>query len=198
MSRILLLFTFFALISSGFTVEQSNQNEADEIRTLLESRDDEIKDLLGPEDTEYTQEQRDRLRSMINDIIDFESLAAYALGNTYTEISEDEREEFVELFATIVRDQSLNRLEIYRAEVSYEEIEVVNGSAKVYTIARLENVRTPVDYTMKKENDVWVITDMIIDEVSTAESYNRQFQSIIRQRGFDALLESLRRRAART
>jgi phospholipid transport system substrate-binding protein len=198
MSRILLLFTFFALISSGFTVEQSNQNEADEIRTLLESRDDEIKDLLGPEDTEYTQEQRDRLRSMINDIIDFESLAAYALGNTYTEISDDEREEFVELFATIVRDQSLNRLEIYRAEVSYEEIEVVNGSAKVYTIARLENVRTPVDYTMKKENDVWVITDMIIDEVSTAESYNRQFQSIIRQRGFDALLESLRRRAART
>jgi phospholipid transport system substrate-binding protein len=198
MSRILLLFTFFALISSGFTVEQSSQNEADEIRTLLESRDDEIKDLLGPEDTEYTQEQRDRLRSMINDIIDFESLAAYALGNTYTEISEDEREEFVELFATIVRDQSLNRLEIYRAEVSYEEIEVVNGSAKVYTIARLENVRTPVDYTMKKENDVWVITDMIIDEVSTAESYNRQFQSIIRQRGFDALLESLRRRAART
>jgi phospholipid transport system substrate-binding protein len=198
MSRILLLFTFFALISSGFTVEQSSQNEADEIRTLLESRDDEIKDLLGPEDTEYTQEQRDRLRSMINDIIDFESLAAYALGNTYTEISDDEREEFVELFATIVRDQSLNRLEIYRAEVSYEEIEVVNGSAKVYTIARLENVRTPVDYTMKKENDVWVITDMIIDEVSTAESYNRQFQSIIRQRGFDALLESLRRRAART
>jgi len=198
MSRILLLFTFFALISSGFTAEQSSQNEADEIRTLLESRDDEIKDLLGPEDTEYTQEQRDRLRSMINDIIDFESLAAYALGNTYTEISEDEREEFVELFATIVRDQSLNRLEIYRAEVSYEEIEVENGSAKVYTIARLENVRTPVDYTMKKENDEWVITDMIIDEVSTAESYNRQFQSIIRQRGFDALLESLRRRAART
>ncbi len=198
MSRILLLFTIFAFISSGFTTEQASQNEADEIRTLLESRDDEIKELLGPEDTEYTQDQRDRLRSMINDIIDFESLAAYALGSTFDEISEDEREEFISLFATIIRDQSLNRLDIYRAEVSYEEIEVENGSARVSTIARLENVRTPVDYAMKKENDEWVITDMIIDEVSTAESYNRQFQSIIRQRGFEALLESLRRRAART
>lgn len=198
MIRILIYITIFAFISSGFTVAQSDQNEADEIRSLLESRDDEIKDLLGPEDTEYTQEQRDRLRSMINDIIDFESLAAYALGNTYTEISEEEREEFVELFATIVRDQSLNRLEIYRADISYEEINVENGSAKVNTIARLENVRTPVGYTMKKENSEWMITDMIIDDVSTAESYNRQFQSIIRQRGFDALLESLRRRAART
>jgi phospholipid transport system substrate-binding protein len=198
MNRLFLLFTIFAFIASGLTSAQSSQADAEEIRSLLESRDDEIKELLGPEDTEYTQEQRDQLRSMINDIIDFEAMAAYALGSTFDEISEDDREEFVSLFATIIRDQSLNRLDIYRAEVSYEEIEVDNGSAKVYTIARLQNVRTPVDYTMIRENSEWVITDMIIDEVSTAESYNRQFQSIIRQRGFDALLESMRRRAART
>jgi phospholipid transport system substrate-binding protein len=198
MNRLFILFTIFAFIGSGLTSAQSGQADAEEIRSLLESRDDEIKELLGPEGTEYTQEQRDQLRSMINDIIDFEAMAAYALGNTFDEISEDDREEFVSLFATIIRDQSLNRLDIYRAEVSYEEIEVDNGSAKVYTIARLQNVRTPVDYTMIRENSEWVITDMIIDEVSTAESYNRQFQSIIRQRGFDALLESMRRRAART
>jgi len=50
---------------------------------------------------------------------------------------------------------------------------------------------------MERRDSEWMITDMIIDEVSTVESYNRQFQSIIRQRGFDALMDSLRRRAAR-
>lgn len=190
-------FALLIFISPDLMAVQANETEQEEILTLLESRDEEIKELLGPKGTEYTQNQRDRLRDIINGIIDFEAMASYALGDTYQEISPEEREEFVSLFSTVIRDQSLNRLDIYRAEISYEEIEIENDEARVHTIARLENVRTPVDYTMKKLDSEWVITDMIVDEVSTAESYNRQFQSIIRQRGFDALLESLRRRAAR-
>lgn len=173
------------------------QNNADEIREMLNERDAEIKELLGPKGNEYTQEQRDKLKDIINDVIDFRSMSKTALGDTYDEISEDNREEFVSLFSTIIRDNSLNRLDIYRAEVTYNDITVENGSAEVKTMAQIENVRTSVDYDMELQNGEWFITDMSIDDVSTAESYRRQFQSIIRQRGFDALLESLRRRAAR-
>jgi len=196
--RYLILFIIFLMFSPNLGAIQAAADSEQEIRELLESRDQEIKDLLGPRGEEHTPEQRDQLRDIINDVIDFRTMAQQALGSTYDEISEEQREEFVSLFATIIRDQSLNRLDIYRAEVSYDEIEVENGEAKAHTIARLDNVRTPVNYTMKKDGAEWVITDMIIDEVSTAESYNRQFQSIIRQRGFDALLDSLRRRASRT
>ena len=38
---------------------------------------------------------------------------------------------------------------------------------------------------------------MSIDDVFTAESYNRQFQRIIRSRGFDYLMTTLRKRAER-
>ncbi|MGF1670989.1 MAG: phospholipid-binding protein MlaC [Balneolaceae bacterium] len=190
-SVILLQVIFFV---SGGLFAQSQQ---DEIKTLLESRDQEIKEILGPEGDDYTQEQRNRLKDIINGIIDFESMASYALGETFNEISEDERVEFVSLFSTIIRDNSLNRLDIYRADVSYEEINITNGKAKVRTIAQLENVRTPVFYDLRLEDGEWVITDMIIDDVSTAESYNRQFQSIIRKRGYEALKSSLERRAAR-
>lgn len=173
------------------------QNGADEIRAMLDERDEEIKELLGPKGSEYTQEQRDRLKDIINDVIDFRTMSETALGDTYNEVSEEEREEFVSLFSTIIRDNSLNRLDIYRAEVTYNDITVDNGDAEVKTTAQLENVRTSVDYDMELQDGTWQIIDMSIDDVSTAESYNRQFQSIIRQRGFDALLESLRRRAAR-
>src|SRR5690625_5019072 len=115
--------------SASQTVEQG-------IRTLLESRDHEIKELMGPRGTEYTEEQRERLRHIINDIIDLEAMASQALGETYHEISEEEREEFVSLFADIIRDQSLSRLDIYRADVTYEEIEVDGDHANVQTIAR--------------------------------------------------------------
>lgn len=174
------------------------QSEADEIQAMLEERDLEIKELLGPEGTDYTQDQRDRLKDIINDVINYRSMAQHALGDTYNEISEEEREEFVSLFSTIIRDNSLNRLDIYRAEVTYNDIAVNQDTALVETTAQLEDVRTSVDYNLELFDNTWMITDMTIDQVSTADSYNRQFQSIIRQRGFDALMESLRRRAARS
>lgn len=185
------------IVLFGFTSILSAQSATNEIRSMLVDRDEEIKELLGPEGTEYTQEQRELLKDIINDVVDYRALAQFALGNTYDEISSEERDKFVSLFSTIIRDNSMNRLDIYRAEVTYEDIQVNGDEAHVKTIAQLENVRTSVDYDMERRNGTWMIVDMTIDDVSTAESYNRQFQSIIRQRGFDALMQSLERRAAR-
>ncbi|MEQ8577070.1 MAG: ABC transporter substrate-binding protein [Balneola sp.] len=173
------------------------QTPEQEIKTLLEERDQQVKNLLGPEGSEYSDEQRAEIKDIINGVIDFESMAKYALEDTYDTLSTDIQTEFVELFATIVRDQSLNKLDIYRAEVTYNSITVDGNEAMVKTYAELDDIRTPVDYTMVKEGNEWVITDLILDEVSTAESYNRQFQRIIKRKGFDSLLSTLRKRASK-
>ncbi len=185
------------IISIAGAIQVSAQTAEQEIKSLLEQRDEQVKDLLGPEGTEYTDEQRAKLKEIINGIIDFQDMAKYALEDTYDTLSTDLQTEFVELFATIVRDQSLNKLDIYRAKVTYNSIEVEGGKATVKTYAELDEVRTPVDYTMEKENGEWVIKDLILDEVSTADSYNRQFQRIIDRKGFDSLMNTLRKRAGR-
>lgn len=192
-----LIILVFSLLWAVPSMTVQSQDSSDEIRAMLNERDAEIKELLGPSGSEYTQEQRDNLKDIINDVIYYRAMAQFALGSTYNEISAEQREEFVSLFSTIIRDNSLNRLDIYRADVSYTSIRVDDDQALIETTAELEDVRTAVDYQMRKIDGNWMITDMTIDSVSTAESYNRQFQSIIRQRGFDALLQSLRRRAAR-
>lgn len=186
---------FISILLAGSVLAQDGEQE---IRQMLNERDAEIKELIGPEGSTYTQKQRNELKEIINGVIDFRSMAEFALEDTYSEISEERRERFVELFATIVRDQSLNRLEIYRAKVEYEEILVDGNRATIRTVAQLENVRTPVGYVMENRDGEWVVTDFLIDGVSTAGSYNTQFQNIIRQRGFEALFDSLERRAARS
>lgn len=173
------------------------QNGTEELRTMLEDRDEEIKHLLGPKGTEYTQEQRNRLKDIINGVIDYREMAQIALEGIYDTLDAKTRDEFVDLFSTIIRDQSLNKLDIYRADVTYKAIEITDGNAVVNTVAQLDNVRTPVVYKMKQKNDEWVVIDMIIDDVSTAESYQRQFRNIIRKKGFDSLMETLRKRAGR-
>lgn len=194
-----ILMTLITLILLGWSCSASAQQDSDSVRELLEERDQQIKELVGPEGTEYTQQQRDELKDIINGIIDYEAMGSYALADTYEELSEEERAEFIDLFSTIIRDQSLNKLDIYRADIEYNSIEVDDGQAKVNILAVLEDVRTPVIYDMeyREANDQWVITDMTIDDVSTAGSYRRQFQSMLQKGGFDFLMERLRKRAAR-
>ncbi|MEP1307363.1 MAG: ABC transporter substrate-binding protein [Balneola sp.] len=190
------IFLIVALVL-GMVTQIQAQTPKEEITILLEERDQQVKKLLGPKGSEYTDEQRAEIKEIINGIIDFESMAKYALEDTYDTLSVEIQKEFVDLFATVVRDQSLNKLDIYRADVTYNSITVDGNTAMVKTYAELDDIRTPVDYTMVKENGEWVITDLILDEVSTAESYNRQFQRIIKRKGFDSLLSTLRKRAAR-
>lgn len=165
-------------------------------KEMLIQRDNQIKELLGPKGTKFTDEQRENIKDIINDVIDYEAMARFALQDTWNTISDIQRIEFVDVFSTIVRDQSLNSLDIYRAEVSYESFIVNQNFVTATTIATLDNVRTPVTYELEKRDNRWVVIDMSIDNVSTAESYRRSFQNIIRRRGFDALMANLIRRAS--
>lgn len=174
------------------------QSTEEKIKTMLIERDQEIKELLGDQDeSSYTDSQRNQLKEIINGVIDFSEMAKIALGDTYNTISVEEREEFVNLFSTIIRDQSLNKLEIYKAKVTYTNVEVNGEKSSVETLAELDNIRTPVSYDLMLKNGNWIISDMAIDDVSTADSYNRQFQRIIARNGFESLMNSLRKRAAR-
>ncbi|MGM0739248.1 MAG: MlaC/ttg2D family ABC transporter substrate-binding protein [Bacteroidota bacterium] len=192
---------FFVLILSfcmpltNSVAQPASSEKEQEIRSILEERDRQIKELLGPKGAEYTDEQRSELRDIINDIIDYRAMAKVALNEKFQELSSEEQEEFVDLFSTIIRDQSLQQMDIYRAEIVYEDIEVDDNKAKVTTTAILDNRRIPVLYRMNCKDGQWSITDMSIDDAWTAESYRRSFQNIIRRRGYDALITNLRKRA---
>ena len=179
------------------SVSAMAQNTEKEIKAMLQTRDKEIKEVLGPEGAEYTEAQKETLKTMINDIIDFKAMSQTALDETYNEISEEQRAEFVDLFSSLIKENSLVKLEIYRAQVSYDEVTIEDDKALVKTMAELDNVRTPVYYKMELEDGEWVIVDMSIDDVYTAESYHRQFSRIIRKKGFDGLMDTLRKRMAR-
>jgi phospholipid transport system substrate-binding protein len=186
------------LILIGLTTptwSQASSPEETAIRQMLERRDRQIKTLLGPAGSAYTDAQREQLKDIINGIMDYETMAKIALQDAYNSATPAQRTEFVTLFSQVIRDQSLAKLDIYRAQILYDRITSDGKSAKVETTAILNNIRTPVWYAMEKRGSNWVITDMAVDNISTAESYRRSFQSVIRRRGFDALLENLRRRA---
>jgi phospholipid transport system substrate-binding protein len=192
-----LLIIIFALGITAFVQPGYAQKSKQAIKKLLQKRDRQIKDILGPKGTKYTHEQRQKLKDVINDVIDYRAMSKYALQDTWGDISAQQRDEFVDLFSTIVRDHSMQNLDIYRAKVSYLNITLSDDSAVVKTLATHKDVRKRVNYSLyyKEKKKKWVVTDFSINDVSTANSYRRQFQNIIRKNGFKKLMDILRKRA---
>lgn len=197
---IIATFLLIPLISFGRSAEAHVNSviipeDSMQIRDLLTNREQEIKDLLGEKGTTPDDSQREKLKDIINNVIDYGAMAQFALQQTFDTLSLNKRSEFVDVFAQIVRDQSLRNLDIYRAEITYNKINVNGDSAWVETMSRLEDVRTPVYYVMKEMGENWKVVDFYVDNVSTAKSYRRSFQNVIRRKGFDYLLETLKKRA---
>ncbi len=168
-----------------------------EIRQMLEERDQEIKSILsGSED--YTEAQRARLKELINGVIDFRVMGQTALGSHWEDLSAEQREEFVAVFQDVVRAQSMSDLDVYNSQVTFDQITVQGDSAYVRTMTEYEGTRTPVEYILKRRDDAWKAEDIVVDEVSTAEGYARSFQTVVRKRGFDALMKSLRKKREET
>jgi len=184
------------LLLGSFSVARAQSSpEAQKLRQLLESRDRQIKALLdaGP----LTSERREQLKDLINGVVDFETMGRLALGPFWKDLTPAQRQEFVEVFSDIVREQSLSDLDIYRARVRYDSVKVRGDSARVVTTVTYKETPTQVVYLFTRRDGQWKAYDIIIDKVSTVEGYAQSFQSVIRKRGFDALMNSLRKKQAK-
>ncbi|MEF8816245.1 MAG: ABC transporter substrate-binding protein [Salinibacter sp.] len=172
---------------------QGKDATAAEIRQMLENRDQQIKSILGGSD-DYTAEQRAQLKELVNGVIDFRVMGERALGPHWEDLGDDQRDEFVSVFREVVRAQSMSDLGVYNSAVTYDQIDVQGDSAFVRTQTKYEGRTTPVEYVLERREDEWRAEDIIIDGVSTVEGYARSFQTVVRKRGFESLMKSLRKK----
>lgn len=197
--RLLILLAWCGILSWNPALPEpelvAQSSEEARLRSLLEGRDRQIKAILGPRGTTPTSEQRERLKKVLTELMDFEAMARVALGAWWGRISPEERARFVAVFRQVIEENSLKDLDIYRARVSYEAVRVSGDSAYVETRATLERTTVRVDYVLRKRGASWLIVDYLLDGVSTAQSYRRSFEPVLRTRGFNYLLERLQRRA---
>ena len=174
--------------------------QADAVERMLRARDAEIKAIVGTSGA-IPDAKREQLRDVVNGVIDFEAMARQALGDFWADLSPAQRTAFVDVFGEVVRAQSLADLDLYRARVTYGEVEITGATAIAHTTARSGDVDADVDYALARKGDGWVVTDIVIDGTSTVGGYATSFQRVLRRQGvedgYERLMQSLRKRAAR-
>lgn len=193
-------YRFVAVLAATLTIVSfvarpaQAQDAKQEIRTLLEQRDHDLKQAIKPlvaNPKAATEVQKEKVQNLINGLINFEEMGRQALGPFWKDLTTAQRNEFVRVFGGIVRSQSLADLDVYNSKVAYEEIKVVGDSAYVRTTTTYEGKPAKVEYYLGKADGTWAAHNIVLNDVGTVEGYARSFQAVIRKRGFDALMKSL-------
>ncbi len=163
---------------------------------LIQARNDTIKILIDTAGDEVDSATKEKLKDIINGLIDFRELSRLALGKYWDERNDKEKEEFTNVFRQLIRNSSVKKLEIYRADkIKYDDPEMKDGKATITTFAYKGRKNVEIVYKMHHADGEWKIYDMVIDGVSTARNYRGSFYKQIAKTSYkemyDKLLERL-------
>jgi phospholipid transport system substrate-binding protein len=139
-------------------------------------------------------ERRAALRKTISARFDFEEMAKRSLATHWRVRTPEEKKEFVALYTDLLERSYVNKIESYEDETIVYTDETLDGEyALVKTkIVTKRNTQIPIDYRLKKENSQWYAYDVIIEGVSLVNNYRTQFNNIIRQNSYEALIKRMK------
>jgi phospholipid transport system substrate-binding protein len=135
------------------------------------------------------------IRRVSEELFDFHEMSRRMLGAHWQEGSPLQQEEFVQLFTEMLEHMYLTNIaSVPLAAVKFEG-ELISGDyARVSSRIAGRRGDTSVEYRLMDHGGQWTVYDIAVEGVSLVSSYRSQFNSILRNSSFAALLERLRSR----
>jgi len=136
---------------------------------------------------------RQQIKQHINAVFDFAELSRLALGEHWEKRSAAERARFVEVFTGIIEEKNFDSfLRYYReGRITYQGEKVEGDLATVRAVVPLKQEQVAIVYRLRASQGQWRIYDLVIDEASTAEGYQRQYARYLQKHPYEQLIEQL-------
>lgn len=177
----------------------------DQLRTAVDSVIAILKDLplKGPGRVE---ERLAAVSRIADGAFDFTEIARRALGRHWRNRTEEERDRFAQLFSDLLERTYASLIEArggYKGEKVLIVGESIDGDFAVVRtrIVTTRGTEIPVDYSMLKRGQRWLIYDVSVQNASLVSNYRSQFNAIISTSSYgemvkriEAKLEEFRRR----
>lgn len=168
-------------------------SKIDEILSELEARQAEME---GEPDAAY-----EFIQELLLPVFDVPYATRMVMGRHGRDASPSQRREFGQAFYRFLVRSYADALVEYDPSSFNVEVYPVEGEpdprrTRVRTeILRESDEDIPVDYTLRYTDDGWKVYDVTVEGVSYVTNYRNSFDSEIRQRGLDAVIERLQREA---
>ena len=166
-------------------------------KSLIEDRHQKIRHYLSESPELSADQVREEVRKVLLTFVDFERVSQMAFKKHFDKLSEKQRKEYVETFRGLVQATYLKRLEPGKKfEMSFRgEPDLVKDKARVKTTIKSGDHEVDVDYLLYRgEDSNFRAYDLVIDEVSMARNYRREFYKLYKEKGFKGLIERISER----
>lgn len=173
-------------VAGGAT--EAMKSTIDEVLAII--RDKELKQ------PGRAEERRQRLEQVVGDRFDYEEMSKRSLGALWSTLSDKDKQEFVQLFKTLLTNSYADKIESYSGEgVQFINERMEKDYAEVRTKVLTGKVEIPLDYRMLNKGTDWRVYDVVVDGVSLVNNYRGQFSKILRSSTYTDLVDQLRKKS---
>ncbi len=187
---VLVLQLFMGGLSSaiGGAATDLMKGTIDEVLKIL--NDKELKEPARQED------RRQRLEKVVGARFDYPEMSRRSLGAQWNQLSDKDKQEFVDLFRTLLTNTYADRVETYSGEgVQYLNERTEKEYAEVRTKVLSGKTEIPMDYRLLNKNNDWRVYDVVVDGVSLVMNYRGQFAKILHTSSYPDLVDQLRKKS---
>jgi ABC-type transporter MlaC component len=143
------------------------------------------------------------IRDVMAHIIDYQAFSRRTLKGSWESLKKKDQKRFVEAFQGLVIHTYAKRFKIgtsfqvsYRGDTVWREPDMLKATVK--STIQGKKAAVDVDYIIEPGQSttgrVWRVVDIVIDEVSMALNWRKQFKLILRRDGFERLLEKIQKK----
>ncbi len=136
--------------------------------------------------------------AIVMQLFDFEEFSIRTVGKKWNTFTAEQKKRFIDAFTLLLRNTYIDALDSYNGEsVSYDSvIEGNNGTrVEVRTSVLANNKKIPFAFRMLKKNNVWVVYDVLIENISLIKNYREQFASFLNSSAPDELISKVEEKA---
>jgi len=143
-----------------------------------------------------SEERRQQLEKAVGARFDYQEMSRRALGAPWNQLSEQDKQEFVALFRTLLTNSYADKIETYSGEgVQYLNERLEKDYAEVRTKVLSGKTEIPLDYRLINKSEDWRVYDVVVDGVSLVNNYRGQFTKILRASSYSDLVDQLRKKS---
>ena len=138
------------------------------------------------------QQRRDRVRDIVRQRFDYESMSQVILATSWRTATEPQREQFITLFRELLEQTYFSAMDSYEDQSVRMGRERLKGNlAEVQTFIVSPSKEVQVSYKLRQRDNDWYAYDVTIDGVSLVSNYRTSFRNLVKEKGMDGLLAEL-------
>jgi phospholipid transport system substrate-binding protein len=146
-----------------------------------------------------TKERRERLRKILLEAFDMDTISALILSKYYKNFSQEQRVEFTDVFSHLLFSTYIGHIEGFSGEeIVYDaEKDLAKGRVEIASRVKTDGADILVDYRLMEREGKWRVYDVKAEGVSLVSNYRSQFLDILINRSPAELIEDLKGKVAK-